>query len=133
MTVRPPLPGEDNGYPGVPYLGDVGLGGFEEIDAVVEPAMNFGWPCWEGPMPCPPYRDALYNFQPDYIYNTGCNGDSGQIGGCGPIQTIAYDDDGVTRLTCPLFYKNKTINMPFFYYSRYPYNPSPYYFGGKFV
>lgn len=34
---------------GTPYLGNVGWNSWEAIDAA-RPGMNFGWPCYEGPM-----------------------------------------------------------------------------------
>jgi glucose/arabinose dehydrogenase len=42
------------------WVGDVGWGGVEEIDRVLDPnsgtAPNFGWPCYEGAFPQPSYR-----------------------------------------------------------------------------
>lgn len=38
----------DDGNPGTIYVGDVGNGGWEEINIVKESAMNFGWPITEG-------------------------------------------------------------------------------------
>lgn len=70
---------------GALYFGDVGQGGYEEINAVIRSGMNFGWPCWEGAMPCPMYRDAPYNLNPTYQSPVGCGG-LGQIPGpCGNI------------------------------------------------
>ena len=46
MNVKPYEDGDP--LPGVPYVGDVGLGSFEEVNAVTAPGLNFGWPCWEG-------------------------------------------------------------------------------------
>jgi glucose/arabinose dehydrogenase len=39
---------------GVPYVGDVGMDDWEEID-VVKIGRNYGWPCYEGPGPHPGY------------------------------------------------------------------------------
>ncbi|HET6312216.1 MAG TPA: NPCBM/NEW2 domain-containing protein [Chloroflexia bacterium] len=38
----------------VPYVGDVGMDAWEELD-VVKPGLNYGWPCYEGPAPHPGY------------------------------------------------------------------------------
>jgi glucose/arabinose dehydrogenase len=42
MNVKPQASGESG--PGVPYIGDVGEGGYEEVNAVTQPGQNFGWP-----------------------------------------------------------------------------------------
>ncbi|MEA2576235.1 MAG: hypothetical protein QOH93_3533, partial [Chloroflexia bacterium] len=34
----------------VPYIGDVGMDNWEELD-VANPGLNYGWPCYEGPAP----------------------------------------------------------------------------------
>lgn len=47
--------------------------------------MNFGWPCWEGPMPSPMYRDAPYNSNPNYQASLGCGGLGAIPGPCGNI------------------------------------------------
>ena len=41
---------------GTPILGDVGWGTFEEIN-LVRPGQNYKWPCWEGTVQTPGYRD----------------------------------------------------------------------------
>ncbi len=38
----------DDGQPGIIYAGDVGNGGWEELNLVTEGGMNFGWPVYEG-------------------------------------------------------------------------------------
>ena len=41
------------------WLGDVGLGTWEEIDRLQDPTAappNYGWPCWEGNSPAPVYQ-----------------------------------------------------------------------------
>lgn len=97
MTVRPFIPGDDGGFPGVVYFGDVGQGGYEEVNAVYKPGMNFGWPCWEGPFPCPMYRDSPLNRDWN-VNNATYNG---------------------TRINCPYMYYNMTTDLPFFYWSRF--------------
>jgi hypothetical protein len=45
MNVRPLRPGENyQGGPGTVYFGDVGQGGYEELNAIISPGQNFGWP-----------------------------------------------------------------------------------------
>lgn len=44
MTVRPWEAGETVGGPGIVYFGDVGEGGYEEVNAVISAGLNFGWP-----------------------------------------------------------------------------------------
>lgn len=66
------------------WIGDVGWGGWEEINRLVEPLgptlENFGWPCFEGPDAQPAYAaaglsvcNALYasnqHSQPYYVYH----------------------------------------------------------------
>ncbi|GHA80322.1 PQQ-dependent sugar dehydrogenase [Pontibacter akesuensis] len=46
FTVRPGT-GNAN-FPGIIYVGDVGLMDWEEINIVDKPGMNFGWPLYEG-------------------------------------------------------------------------------------
>ncbi|MFW3170565.1 PQQ-dependent sugar dehydrogenase [Geodermatophilus sp. CPCC 206100] len=41
---------------GLPLLGDVGWGTWEELD-VVRPGASYGWPCWEGDVPTPGYAE----------------------------------------------------------------------------
>ncbi len=38
----------DDGNPGIIYAGDVGNGGWEELNIVTEGGLNFGWPLYEG-------------------------------------------------------------------------------------
>src|SRR5690606_34414701 len=48
-----------DGTPGIIYFGDVGRQGYEEINTITtNDGPNFGWPCWEGPLPGPQYRDS---------------------------------------------------------------------------
>ncbi len=37
-----------DGKPGIIYVGDVGSGGWEELNIITEGGQNFGWPLWEG-------------------------------------------------------------------------------------
>lgn len=113
MTLKPftgvgPVP-----MPGHFFVGDVGQGGYEEINAITEPATNFGWPCWEGPFPCPLYRDSLFNFDP-LINITGCPGNTRF---CGPITTLAMWEG--TRITCPWQFHNQKTELPWYYYTRF--------------
>ncbi len=43
-------------HDGTPIVGDVGLETREEID-IVRPGRNYGWPCYEGSVRTPAYRD----------------------------------------------------------------------------
>lgn len=114
-TVRPLYPGAIyDGGPGVLFFGDVGQGGYEEVNAVAFPGLNFGWPCWEGPMPSPIYRDSPYNADA----NAETHGCPGEEGPCLPITTIARYPNG-DRITCPYMYFNVTTTLPFFYWTRF--------------
>eukprot|EP01118_Nematostelium_gracile_P003136 TRINITY_DN1356_c0_g1_i4.p1 TRINITY_DN1356_c0_g1~~TRINITY_DN1356_c0_g1_i4.p1 ORF type:complete len:1527 (-),score=390.45 TRINITY_DN1356_c0_g1_i4:27-4607(-) len=126
MTMRP-FDATKDANPGVFYFGDVGQGGYEEINAVTKPALNFGWPCWEGPLPSPLMRDSNYNDNPDYVFTRGCGGSAAVVAPCKNITTIARDEDG-TRFTCPYVYKNKTTTLPFLYWTRYRPNDNAGYF-----
>jgi len=128
-TVRPfQFAGEPYfGGPGTVYFGDVGQGGYEEVNAVTQSGLNFGWPCWEGPMPSPMYRDALYNSDGNYQFDRGCGGLGAILGPCGNITTIARDENG-NRWSCPLMYKNHTTTLPFFFWSRFRQNDNAGYF-----
>ncbi|MEM6630146.1 MAG: PKD domain-containing protein [Bacteroidota bacterium] len=46
--------------PGVFYIGDVGWGGREEMSVCDGPALNFGWPKYEGMTREPGYNNATY-------------------------------------------------------------------------
>jgi hypothetical protein len=106
MNVRPWGPGDSGIGPGVVYFGDVGEGGYEEVNAVTEPGQNFGWPCWEGPLPMPKMRDSPLNESPDVpIYING------------------------TRWTCDYMYKNVQTQQPFYFWSRFFPNDPAGYFG----
>lgn len=48
MMIRPLMAGDAVQGPGTIYFGDVGEGGYEEVNVVNAPGLNFGWPCWEG-------------------------------------------------------------------------------------
>jgi uncharacterized repeat protein (TIGR01451 family) len=52
-----------DGNPGVFMLGDVGWGSREELDVVLGPEMNFGWPKFEGMTFQPGYNNNTYNPQ----------------------------------------------------------------------
>ena len=48
-----------DGDPGSFYIGDVGWGTWEDLNVCYEPAMNFGWPLYEGMDPHSGYQNAL--------------------------------------------------------------------------
>ena len=50
MTLRPGTGSHDpaDANPGVLYIGDVGLHGFEDLNVATAPGQNFGWPLYEG-------------------------------------------------------------------------------------
>eukprot|EP01117_Protostelium_nocturnum_P019936 TRINITY_DN876_c0_g1_i2.p1 TRINITY_DN876_c0_g1~~TRINITY_DN876_c0_g1_i2.p1 ORF type:complete len:713 (+),score=259.83 TRINITY_DN876_c0_g1_i2:227-2365(+) len=99
-TLKPLQTGEDPQSPGTVYVGDVGFVSYEEINAV-QRGGNYGWPCWEGPLPTPSFRDSALDpltEENSYI-------------------TRAYN--GTQALNCAWIYKNVKTDMPFYYYSRY--------------
>jgi hypothetical protein len=49
------------GGPGDLFVIEVGEGEYEEVNAVTSPGMNFGWPCWQGPLPHARYRDSPFD------------------------------------------------------------------------
>jgi len=51
MTIKPGTGSGilENGFPGIIYISDVGDWVFEEINVVLEPGLNFGWPMFQGP------------------------------------------------------------------------------------
>eukprot|EP01117_Protostelium_nocturnum_P005973 TRINITY_DN2147_c0_g1_i1.p1 TRINITY_DN2147_c0_g1~~TRINITY_DN2147_c0_g1_i1.p1 ORF type:complete len:935 (+),score=279.37 TRINITY_DN2147_c0_g1_i1:318-3122(+) len=100
MNVKPLAEGGTADEPGVVYIGDVGLGSFEEINVASASGMNFGWPCWEGPQPMGGYRDSNLND----LTNTGIR--------------RPYTDNG-EAFSCPYVYENVVTTHPTFYYSRY--------------
>jgi glucose/arabinose dehydrogenase len=52
-----PGPGDGSG-PGELFIGDVGWGGYEEVN-VAQGGENFGWPCFEGVAPAPDYPEEV--------------------------------------------------------------------------
>lgn len=65
-----------DGNPGVLYLGDVGWNGWEELNIVTGPGMNFGWPIYEGLQPAPAYAnaDSILNLDaPNPLYGNGAS------------------------------------------------------------
>lgn len=65
---------------GAPVLGDVGWNTWEEIN-LVRPGADYGWPCWEGNVQTPGYRDLAgcagrTNTAPLYAYPHGPMGTS---------------------------------------------------------
>ena len=65
---------------GAPVLGDVGWNTWEEIN-LVRPGASYGWPCWEGNVQTPGYRDlpgcaGRTNTAPLYTYPHGPMGTS---------------------------------------------------------
>lgn len=59
--------------PGVLYLGDVGLHGFEDMNVVTKPGMNFGWPIFEGlePHPTLSTKNVFNQDAPNPLFGTG--------------------------------------------------------------
>jgi glucose/arabinose dehydrogenase len=56
---RRPFTGSTNpnvGSPGTLYVGDVGWMKWEELDVADHGGQNFGWPCYEGPVPRTDYQ-----------------------------------------------------------------------------
>jgi len=101
MNLRPATVEEKQaGGPGVPYIGDVGLGSYEEINAATQPGLNFGWPCWEGPQPMAGYRDSVYND----LTNKNI--------------TRPTADDG-SAINCQYVYNHVQTQHPTYYWSRY--------------
>ena len=61
--------------PGTLFVGDVGNGSFEEINAVTRPGMNFGWPLYEGltAQSTFPAKKIFNNFAQNPLYGkNGC-------------------------------------------------------------
>jgi PKD repeat protein len=101
MMIRPLMAGDAVQGPGTIYFGDVGEGGYEEVNVVNAPGLNFGWPCWEGPLPMVKHRDSPLNLDPN---------------------SNVYKHD--PNILCPYIYANVVTTTPFFFYSRYgPGNP----------
>lgn len=48
----------EDANPGAIYIGDVGLHGFEDINVVTRPGLNFGWPIYEGLESHPTFRNS---------------------------------------------------------------------------
>jgi len=99
MNVRPMRDGDP--ACGVPYVGDVGLGSFEEVNAVTSPGLNFGWPCWEGPQPMAGFRDSTFNDLEDF-----------------PDIVRPVNDNG-QNFSCPWVYNNVETTQPTYYWSRF--------------
>jgi len=65
----------EDGKPGTLYIGDVGNGGWEELDIAAEGGLNFGWPIMEGIGGHWPYYslDPPPNqLRPNPLYGSGC-------------------------------------------------------------
>lgn len=63
----------EDASPGVLYLGDVGLHGFEDLNVVTGPGLNFGWPIYEGLEPHATFRNSNVANQdaPNPLFGTG--------------------------------------------------------------
>ena len=59
--------------PGVLYIGDVGLHGFEDLNVATGPGMNFGWPIYEGLQSHATFRDSTVANEdaPNPLFGTG--------------------------------------------------------------
>ncbi|NUN95777.1 MAG: PQQ-dependent sugar dehydrogenase, partial [Candidatus Omnitrophica bacterium] len=80
MSLRPGTGSHDrnDGNPGVLYLGDVGLGSWEELDVVSAPGQNFGWPIFEGMEAHSGFanKNTLNYNEPNPLFGvSGCNRD----------------------------------------------------------
>ena len=108
MTVKPLRPGDpyDNG-PGVVYIGEVGGGGFEEVNAITEGGQNFGWPCWEGPIVMPTISQNTQQDDPNFYNITAPNGD---------------------LLNCRYVFNHVKTEIPYYYYQRRDYEDQAGYF-----
>jgi glucose/arabinose dehydrogenase/PKD repeat protein len=69
---------------GALMVGDVGWETWEEIDVVASPGKSFGWPCYEGPIRTPTYRE-WNECQPEYAKE----GTAGAH--AGPVHWWAHD------------------------------------------
>ncbi len=74
----------NEGNPGSVYIGDVGYYNWEEINVANGPALNFGWPQYEGMNTFIGY-DTSYTYHPDY------NNPLHDIGGC-TIERYRFQD-----------------------------------------
>ncbi|MEP7168326.1 MAG: PQQ-dependent sugar dehydrogenase [Bacteroidota bacterium] len=66
---------QNNGDPGVLYLGDVGWDTWEDLNVIKGPGGNYGWPLFEGLTPLTSYQSLIvYNEDaPNPLYGTaGC-------------------------------------------------------------
>ncbi|HZN60454.1 MAG TPA: PQQ-dependent sugar dehydrogenase, partial [Planctomycetota bacterium] len=107
FTVRPSTPG-----PGTLYIGDVGLGTWEELNCSPGGGENFGWPCYEGVGTQPSYQsqantstycNALSSnavSAPLITWNHGTPGTLGFIGNC--VAGVAF----YTGSSYPIKYRN---------------------------
>jgi hypothetical protein len=75
----------------------VGEGGYEEINAVTRAGQNFGWPCWEGPLPHPVTSKA-----PTFFNET---------------LNRAFLPDG-RRFTCDYMFYEVESQLPFYTWTR---------------
>jgi len=70
---------------GSPVLGDVGWNTFEEVD-LIRPGASYGWPCFEGNIQTPGYRDlagcaGATNTAPSHFYDRPSGNGSSVTGG----------------------------------------------------
>src|SRR4030095_10990943 len=107
VPIRPTTPG-----PGTLYIGDVGLGTWEELNCSPGGGENFGWPCYEGVGTQPSYQsqantatycNALSSNSvsaPLITWNHSTPGSLGFIGNC--VAGVAF----YTASSSPIKYKN---------------------------
>lgn len=108
MTVKPLLEGNSyDGGPGVIYFGDVGEGGFEEINAITEGGQNFGWPCWEGPIPMPTHSQNPFQTNRNFFNLTTDDGD---------------------LLNCHYMFSSIHTELPMYFYQRRGYDDTAGYY-----
>jgi len=62
----------DVGDIGEIYVGDVGMGTWEELNVIVEPGTNCGWPFYEGLQQMPQFQNPVENRdEPNPLFGTG--------------------------------------------------------------
>jgi glucose/arabinose dehydrogenase len=75
FTLRPGTGSHSRGdaNPGVLYIGDVGLHGFEDLNVAAGPGLNFGWPIYEGLESHATFRNSNVANQdaPNPLFSTG--------------------------------------------------------------
>ena len=96
----------NDALPGTLYAGDVGESGWEELNIITDPAMNFGWPIYEG-------SEIIDVFNDQLTINLDAPNEFGGIDGC---MDHYYFQDLLkqTSLPAPLFFNpcEAGVNIP---------------------